>query len=591
MNSIGFDQFIDAMVNSKLYVVPDYQRDYSWGNSEVQTLLDDIESLCERNAGGTKYTHFCGALVFIDFDPEVSLNNRDLDNSARLSKVAKKNIIDGQQRITTLSLLILAIRDFAKKNNIEPNYCPENKLILDRPDESGQVPILNLSTVDSSNYYRHLLFCEDYKYNPQKASVKKIKSAYDLCSEFIENYCMGKDAETAVNAILDEVLYSLMFVPIECNNEYDAFQIFESLNATGLSLTPAEQVKNYLIMKSDSKDTILKLWDNLLSLVGEKKIVNFLSHYLFVYKHSRVPRKDVYTEIKKMHDDDYLDTEKIMEKLVESGEVYKNLRKPYASCPAKDILLDFKDLRQEQVYVPLLAAAEKFDINSKDFKEVADALLVYVVRHMVCGQSTNKFDTVFGKVCEILSRDGDKEQVIKYLKSKQQPDDIFKEFFENLTFEYTAKPQGIAKTYLRRIEEEGFGPKSNQILKRDNLTVEHIVPKQPEEKDLRAWLGDELFEDGTFNQQDFINQYIKSIGNLVLLFAPENSKANNKTYVDKREDVYLAEMNKGGQSRRSPYDEFNLVKDLVDNYQTVFDGDAIRKRARFLSEVAVKVWK
>ncbi len=301
MNHIDFDS-LDDVVHSTVFSIPDYQRDYSWGKGEVLTLLDDIHTLYDNNGSDGTAEHFCGSIVTIAFDEEVSRNTRDVINSKRLKNFDKMNLIDGQQRLSTLSLLLIAIRDYAKENGVKLDGLDE---LIDtgKKDSNGcQIPVMNFSDINTQECYRDLLYKDANKFDKRKLGAKHLLDTYQLYHDFVKGICDNKSAglEATLEAIVKQIAYHLTFVGICCNEDSDACQIFESFTAADLSLMPAEQVKSIILTKSQSRDQSLSQWESISSLVGEDSLVDFLSHYLFCKNCARVSRRDIRSSFKAM---------------------------------------------------------------------------------------------------------------------------------------------------------------------------------------------------------------------------------------------------------------------------------------------------
>lgn len=592
MNHIDFNS-LDDIVHNTVFSIPDYQRDYSWSRGEVETLLDDIGALYETNSksGVSKVSkHFCGSIVTIAFDEEVSRNTRDILKSPRLKNFDKMNVIDGQQRLSTLSLLLIALRDYAKENGIELEEKIDQLIDTEKKDENSRlVPVINFSNINTQECYRSLLYGTSDKFTKKYLGAKHLNHNYQLCKQFIDEFCERENPEKAVNGLAEQVRYNLTFVGIYCEEDSDAYQIFESLNATGLSLTPAEQVKNIVLMKSKSRDQSLSQWENISSLVGEDCMVDFLSHFLFYKKSSRVSRKDTYSEFKNILRSDSVSS--VLSELTNCAKVYAELKNPSANNPACMQLQDMRDFGQVQAYVPLLAAGVKFGVSTEDFASVVDSILVFVARHIVCGQSSNKLDAVFSSACEVMVDESKTaKDVIEFFKQQQQCNDVFEDYFRNLTFDYSAKPQKIAKTLLRRIEEKEWGAHMPISVDRKQLSVEHIIPKQPDIEVLRQWVGSSVIDAEGFDNVDFTNQVIKSIGNMAILYQPENSSAGNDNYEDKL-NKYSADLKDShGVSRGKPIDTFKLIGELVRDYPDKFDDKSVYQRAKDLAKKAVIAW-
>lgn len=589
MNHINFD-CLDDITHSTLFAIPDYQRDYSWGTAEVETLLEDIRELLNRNGINGTQKHFCGSIVVIKFDPTVSKNTQGAFQTLKLKNFEKVNVIDGQQRLSTLSLLLIAIKERLKGSGyVVSKY--DDMIDTGMKDNNGDfVPVLNFADLNTQNCYRSLLYGKPVNYFPNRSGAKNMCNALELCRKFVDSVCSATtDVEGALDRLIEQVRYHLTFVGIYCEEEADAYQIFESLNATGLSLTPAEQVKNLVLMKSqDNNAHTLSQWENIVSTVGEARIVAFLSHYLFYKNSRRVPKKDVYEEFKSLFKKEAVSM--VLNELTACASIYGELREPSATNQASALLLDMRDLGVEQAYVPLLAAGMRFGVHTSDFRKAADAILVYIVRHLVCSQSSNKLDTVFSQACATI-KDASKtiDDVIDFFRGKRMDDDQFHKHFAGLTFDYTAKPQRIARTLLRRVEEYSHGSNYPVQFNRDELTVEHVIPKHPEIDDLRAWIGNDVDADD-FDSKRFTDQTIKSVGNLALLFQPENTSAGNDNYASKI-SVYTSPMKgKGGKDRGIPRDHFKLIEEILADNPTWFDGKSVQTRCETLAKIAVAAW-
>lgn len=259
MSEIEFNS-LDDLLHNKVIAIPDYQRDYSWGKAEISTLLEDIESLVRINKADGETEHFCGAIVAVPFDGDVSKNTKGFIQSKSLKNFNRINVIDGQQRLSTLSLFLLALYNYAENNNLSGI---EIFPLIDtgKKVDNKHVPKINFADLDTQNCYYKLLYPHDsveLHYDNTRQGPKRLEAAYKMCLEAIEEICneFGTSQET-IEIVFEQVQYRLSFVDIYCKREVDAYQIFESLNSTGLSLTPAEQVKNLILMKSANTNMLM----------------------------------------------------------------------------------------------------------------------------------------------------------------------------------------------------------------------------------------------------------------------------------------------------------------------------------------------
>ncbi len=591
MNHFSFDS-LSAITNDRVFAIPDYQRDYSWGSVQVDTLLDDIEGLYYAYITNRDSKHFCGPIVTIPYDPDLSSCTKKVFASRSLENKTKVNVIDGQQRLTTIALFLMAIRDLAKEKGLAEINELRGQIDTDLLDEEDVlIPVLNHSNENTGNCFKSLLYGDSssFPYDARRSGAKKIRASYQRCREKVEEILdndKSADQRQVLKTLFEQVKYRLQFVGIDCAEEGDAFQIFESLNSTGLSLTPAEQVKNLILMKSKSVDKSLSQWEGIVDNVGEDDIVDFLSHYLFAKLGSRVGRAEVYTQFKVMLATSTASS--VLSGLSDYSVVYAELKNPSAANKAANQLRDFSDLGQKQAYVPLLASGMRFGVKSDCFAKIADSILVFIVRHMVCKQRSNILDAVFGDALTIINDESkDENEIIAHFKERQMSDKDFRQSFEQLSFDYTAKPQREARTYLRRIEEHMRGDNMPLKIPRENLTVEHIIPKQPSADDMDEWISDEDRAKG-ISLDTFDDDYVKSVGNLALLFRPENSSAGNGGYQSKVV-VYSSEMLGKDGTRAIPAEVFMLIKELIEEYQA-FNSSSVPDRSAALAEKAVKAW-
>ena len=594
MSVLEFESFDDVMHN-KIVVVPDYQRDYSWSNAELRTLAEDIRGLYERNLTGGDHKHFIGSIVLIPLDESISHTAKAIASNPKLNKYGKYNIIDGQQRISTISILFIAIRDYAASRGIELEEDVKSMIDTGKKDDEGNgIPVLHFSQENTQKCFNAMVFGGDTKYDQRKVGARRLLTAKKhFDGELADLFDKDADAAEHLNKYVYQVFYSLQLVEIDCSQDSDAFQIFESLNATGVPLTPAEQVKNLVLMRSGSKDVSLSSWEKVVESVGEDNLVEFLAQFMFCRENHRVSRKDIYREFKET-----LKTYKVSALLGDMSEfanIYRSLRNPTAGLASTSSLEDLGDLGQRQAYVPLLLAASRFGVNSKEFAKISDAVLVFIVRHQVCSQSTNKLDVVFSSACEVIKNEANGvDDIIAFFKEKQMEDEAFQLMFKDLSFPYTATAQRKARVYLKRIEEKAKGSNIPLQLQSSDLSVEHIIPKQPSIEQLEGWIGKENADELRSidpKLDDFSEQTIMRIGNLALLYTPENSSANNKDYLAKRKCYSQAVVDKDGNNRGIPAEVFTLIRELLDEYVDEFTADSVVKRSEELASKAVQAWK
>lgn len=413
----------------------------------------------------------------------------------------------------------------------------------------------------------------------------------------------------------------MKFVRIDCAPGEDAFQVFESLNGTGLSLTASDRIKNMLMGKGAREDppiSISKLsgeWQRLEGLVGKPKDVEqFFNSYMFTYVGHRVPKKDLCDVFVKNYLPDFPSIASAMNDLTRAAGYYGTIvyQKPYIdgnghvqklSRKSSDLVVSIRKNNPSQSVVPLLAASMEYGFDS-NFEIVADRLLVLLVRHKVCQKSTNLLDKYFERFCSEIKKQPASEVVIM-LKSLQQPTDDFIRNFQSMTFdEDNAAESERARYYLVSIENYLRNHSGNDSLSEsEEHTLEHIIPQTIDPQIWFARQKEDLkcFEDdaaGTYFEE-FVSSTIQSIGNMCLLRREENSSAGNSDFSSK-----LRVYQEPGEDGKTAYETFKLVRQIVDNQMNtddgctriVFDGStfdsrAVERRAKALAEYAAKIWQ
>lgn len=278
MNELSFESFDDVMHN-KLLLVPVYQRDYAWGDANVETFYEDLSSLNARRAKGeTCATHFFGSIVLIKYEASSDQGSINSFTNPKLNRWNKYYLIDGQQRLTTFSLLFMVLREFVQTRELDIDF----RSLLQteqKDDDSLFCSVLNFTDENTQKRYKSLVNNEKKDGDGRTRGVKNLESSYELLKRKVnEDFADSKNLQHDVEHFIETVRYYSKFVEIICPSESDAYQIFESLNSTGLSLTPADQVKNLLLMKYSQKDAALRSWENLLDTVGEKSVVAFMAN-------------------------------------------------------------------------------------------------------------------------------------------------------------------------------------------------------------------------------------------------------------------------------------------------------------------------
>jgi len=501
-------RLIEYFDGRKQSIIPLYQRPYSWREKEWETLWEDILG-CHRSDGKLD-PHFMGAIV-------------SLAVTTTPIGVNKHLIIDGQQRLTTVSILLCAIRRFLDEKTKDriPDF------LINRHDEGIDLYKVAPTQVDRNTYECIV---------SDKEGADKDSQLYkaDL---YFKKKLKGLDSDDGITPIrVLEILESaLRVVMIDLDPEQeDPYEIFESLNFKGTDLTPADLVRNFVLMKykhslgdhGDQARIYNDYWRPIETNCGEN-LPQFLLHYCRL-NGNEVRKKNVYPSFKKMveaHSPEQLEDElSVMKRLSAiyprfvspEEEIEERLKRPLTVLKMLGVTVFYPLLMK------LFSANDRGAISSSELYDALDVLDAYLIRRSVCNLKNNALDSL---TTQLLNDWNDKqpatflrESLSKQTGNLRWPRD--QEFVESFVkdSQYGRKS---ANWVLWRLEDS-HGHKEGLSAK--NIQIEHILPQTQSE----GWLKTLTPED-----KQNIGRWIDTYGNLTL--TGYNGELGNKGFSDKRE--------------------------------------------------------
>ncbi len=496
---------------STIFSIPAYQRNYTWAEENCEKLLQDIINISQN-----KKTHFMGSITYI---------LHSIDDEKSLRQLREFVIIDGQQRITTLMLLLKAIETKIQNEEIKKEI--DNLLNL-----SGQK--LRLKPIKSDKEVFELVM-QNRSHEIQ--GVSHIKDNYKFFTKELDNYISeGYRIEEIYGAFLRLKIIAIGLDP----REDDPQVVFESINATGMQLKGLDLIRNYLMMGENSdrqKHLYDTYWVPLENWLGEKDLNDFIKTYLRIYFEDKVKEgeREVYYTLKAHHRDNFPnDIQGLMSDMREYGRIYQIfLDRDHYFLERGDpqqlanLRLRVKDLVKIKFGVAkpfVLRCARDFEegkLDYENFYEILQILISYFVRRSVCGDPAPTLTRVLYSLYRQLGEDVSADALKRYLgKSVGQMafpnDDRIKVAFA-VRNAYSANQ--ACKFILLEIEKLS----NAEPPKEENLEVEHFYPKTPTQE-WRDMVGDYF----TF-EQDCLNNF----GNLTL--SGQNQKLGNKPYEAKIE--------------------------------------------------------
>ncbi|PUE21577.1 DUF262 domain-containing protein [Limnohabitans sp. WS1] len=506
--------FLDLIGNGKKYRVPSFQRDYAWEEEQWEDLWNDIQELLNA----PRSFHYMGALVV------EAVTDREFQ------------IIDGQQRVATLSVLALAVIDRLLNlpgdeatNTANAERAAElRQLFIGRKDPASlmQSSKLFLNDTDDGFYQDYLVQLR--KPNNPRGLPKSNRMLWQCFGWFQKRLAdSGLEGEALARMLSDTVARQLLFILITVEDDISAYTVFETLNARGLELSSTDLLKNYLFsrvpVRSDL-EALQRRWRHMIGTIKHERFPDFLRYHLLCQSPQiRKQRlfKKVREEVKTS-----ADVFALMDALEQRADLFAAmddtahefwLDRPAAKPYVRDLQLF--GVRQ---HMPLVFAAWE-RMSADDFTRVLKLLCVLSVRYTVIGSlNTNELEPVYHRAAKALL-DGavrTPAEVFAQLRSVYVDDEKFVRDFSHKEMDTTGRRKKVVKYLLCELESDASG--KHHDWESDTGTIEHILPENPSAQ----W--DEPFNPD--RQKDFIYR----LGNLMLLEPTINRQCQNGSFEDKR---------------------------------------------------------
>lgn len=491
--------------NKRVFKVPVYQRNYDWSNIQCEKLFHDIMKANERNC-----QHFTGTIVYID----------DINGGSGLNEVL---IVDGQQRITTMYILLKALYDASKGVSVRIESEIEEVMFNRHCDEVYKV---KLKPVKSDNEQLMLLIKDKVDKMDRNSNVYKNYITFRNLIE--ETLSVGLELNDILNGIKKLEIVEIILDKLQGDEPQ---KIFESINSTGLELSLADLIRNYLLMDDDRQDELYEdYWLEIEKNVGYRNLGDFVINFLNSQISKSVNSKNAYRLFKEHCEENNLTHEDTLKKLKRTSKYYGAFigETKYYSDEITKYMNAFYTIKQTTV-LPLLFRIfddyEDENIEETTLCKVLDYLLTYLVRITACeiNKNLSKFmKSMYDKVID-GNYDNYYEKFVSFLNDLRANDRMptDKEFEYALIYKPLYK-KPICKFVLSVIENS-----TKEHIDVSNLTIEHILPQKENAAVWKKEVGE--------NYSSVYEVYLQTLGNLTI--TGHNSELGTKSFSEKKKII------------------------------------------------------
>lgn len=550
---------------SRQFIVPIFQRNYSWQKSQYEQLWFDI---LRASKFKEKQNHFIGSIVYIDMGTPAGRPQQLL-------------LIDGQQRLTTISILLCAIKDYVQKFNLETkliNLAKIKNQFLYNSDEIDEDRYKLLLNVQDKETYIKLIDNTIFTVNkPATNIIKCYEFFYERIEDFIKKY--GQ---------IDEIyagIFKLSLVSISLDKDSDNPQmIFESMNSTGKDLSQTDLLRNYLLMDlTPEKQTRLykTYWKPMEELFGEDIYKNDVNKFDYFIRDFLTLKSDtghickinnVYENFKRYYLDNNCEKFAVLKDLFTYAKYYACIDLLQENDDELKLYWqEFKKLDSHVVYPFLLKLYDDYSrqiLIKEDFKKILQVVISYLWRRAICEIPTNSLSKTFATLYQAVDKDDYVNSIIKAF--------VFKSSYKRFSSDYEVREKLQTKDiYHFRLRKyllealENYYHKEPIDLNTANYTIEHIMPQNIEHNlSWQQMLGE--------NWQEVHSLYLHTLGNLTI--TGYNAEMSNKSFGEKV----------NGESGFK-HSHLKLNESIVQC--DVWNKKAIQRRTNILTDIILKIWK
>ena len=497
--------------NKRIFKIPVYQRNYDWTNVQCEKLYGDI-----LEAFYTQRKHFTGTIVYIIGDRNSSSLTEDL-------------IIDGQQRVTTILLLLKALLDLAIENN-------------DSLESELSDLLFNRHCAEEFKLKLKPVKADDWQF---QALMRNDEESYDNNSHIIRNYILFKklvSTSLTDGLLLSDILegmkkLEIVEIVLDKSQGDDPQVIFESINSTGLELSLADKIRNFVLMDDEHQDVLFeKYWLPLEGRISSDSLADYFITFLDYKLPDSISERNAYGKFCKLFKEKHYSHEQILKELSKYAKYYAAFigKKNNYSAAINKILADFRALDQTTLYTFLFDVFDDYEchnISDEVLLKVLRFLRSYSLRRVICEHRSSSlrglYKTLYGRLFKTTaSKELYYETIYTFFKTTNTNDKLVTddEFKDSLLYKKLYTKKKVCKFLLAALENG----KSNEQLLTESLTIEHILPQK--EKAV-VWVK----EVGADNYDRVYSSYLHTLGNLTI--TGYNSELGTKPFAKKKDII------------------------------------------------------
>jgi Protein of unknown function DUF262/Protein of unknown function (DUF1524) len=587
-NSLTISQLFSS--TNEQFVIPAYQRRYSWRERQIWELVEDIKLIEATD------THLLGSIVCLTGHHAVGLN--------------KLELVDGQQRLTTISIILECIRQRLEADEELQQASDLSGLLSAKPLGGKAVRKIALDSRDGAEFDR--LISNQSDGDVTEFENKHLQLAFGIIRGWIAENTLEQ-----IGSFLYKLRNHALIIRLDVSDAKDAFKLFETINNRGLKLSPTDIIKNFVLgnaarFGASELNEARASWAKLITHLDGTDTDAFFRYFLIASLKKRVTKSKVVPEFKTLFMNDvveaanlpdrhlyaYEEEEEEADDLAEvaEGEDVPLKRDASAKVGFKafinrvvqnakafgDLVLaktGDKKIDRHLLNLRMIKAAQTYGflmylrVGGADDKQFVNVLKLtegFILRRHICRERANETETLFAKLCTADPKNAVAETRKAY-REACPPDDRFKEDFAATDFSSSIDR---ARYCLEKIELLKHGNHSElQVEGPESVHVEHIIPQKIKTKKAKDEFGDWVEYLGDNAEAQHL-KLVSNIGNLTLFAGTLNISASNNPFASKK-----AEYKKSG---------IEITKEI--GSMPNFRFKQILARSKELAELAVEIW-